>query len=86
MILEYIHAALGRAQYEIIEDEEPFYGEIPDLPGVWATGKTLEDCRQKLKEVLDGWIIIHLRRGLPIPALGEYTIEEMTGLDSIVRA
>ncbi len=86
MILEYIHAALDRAQYEIIEDEEPFYGEIPDLPGVWATGKTLEDCRQKLKEVLDGWIIIHLRRGLPIPALGEYTIEEMTGLDSIVRA
>ena len=86
MILEYIHAALDRAQYEIIEDEEPFYGEIPDLPGVWATGKTLEDCRQKLKEVLDGWIIIHLRRGLPIPALGEYTIEEMTGLDFIVRA
>jgi len=86
MILEYIHAALDRAQYEIIEDEEPFYGEIPDLPGVWATGKTLEDCRQKLKEVLDGWIIIHLRRGLPIPALGEYTIEEMTGLYSIVRA
>ncbi|HII76665.1 MAG TPA: type II toxin-antitoxin system HicB family antitoxin [Methanolinea sp.] len=86
MILEYIHAALDRAQYEIIEDEEPFYGEIPDLPGVWATGKTLEDCRQKLKEVLDGWIIIHLQRGLPIPALGEYTIEEMTGLDSIVRA
>lgn len=86
MILEYIHAALDRAQYEIIEDEEPFYGEIPDLPGVWATGKTLEDCRQKLKEVLDGWIIIHLQRGLPIPALGEYTIEEMTGLDFIVRA
>jgi len=85
MIIEYIHAALARAEYEIIDDEEPFYGEIKDLPGVWATGKTLEDCRKNLQEVLDGWIIIHLRRGLPIPTLGEYTIEEMKGLDSSAR-
>ena len=59
MILEYIQAALSRAQYEIIEDDEPYYGEIPELPGVWATGKTLEECRKNLAEVLDGWIVIH---------------------------
>jgi len=86
MIIEYIHAALDRAKYEIIDDEEPFYGEIQDLPGVWATGKTLEDCRQNLVEVLDEWIIIHLRRDLPIPKLGDYTIEDMKGLDSSARA
>jgi predicted RNase H-like HicB family nuclease len=82
MILEYIQAALSRAQYEIIEDEEPYYGEIPELPGVWATGKTLDECRKNLAEVLDGWIVIHLKKGLPIPPIGEYVIEEITRMET----
>jgi len=45
MIVEYITAALHHARYEIIEDDEPYYGEVPELPGVWATGTTLEACR-----------------------------------------
>ena len=43
MILEYINEALAEAQYELIEDDEPYYGEIPSLPGVFAIGKTLEE-------------------------------------------
>jgi len=86
MIVEYIEAARARARYEIIDDEEPYYGEVPDLPGVWATGKTLEECRKNLAEVIDGWIIIHLRRGLPVPKLGDITIEEITGLNTSARA
>ena len=70
MIREYIQAALARAKYEIIEDEEPYYGEIEGLKGVWATGKTLEDCRSKLADVLDGWIIVRLSRGMLIPPVG----------------
>lgn len=53
MICEYIEAALRKAKYEIIKDEEPYYGEVPELAGVWATGKTLEECRQKLIEVIE---------------------------------
>jgi len=56
---------LSKAKYEIIEDEEPYYGEVPDLEGVWATGKTLEECRKNLAEVIDGWIVVRLRKGLP---------------------
>jgi len=56
MIIEYINAALAQARYELIEDEEPYYGEITDLPGVYATGKNLEDCRKKLVEVIAGWL------------------------------
>jgi len=48
MIEEYIHKALEKAKYEIIKDKEPYYGEIKELPGVWATGKTLEECRRRL--------------------------------------
>jgi predicted RNase H-like HicB family nuclease len=75
MIVEYIQAALGKAKYEMIEDDEPFYGEVPALEGVWATGKTLEECRKNLAEVIEGWIIIRLRKGLPIPVIDNYKIE-----------
>jgi predicted RNase H-like HicB family nuclease len=67
MLIEYIEAALARAKYEIIRDDEPYYGEIPNLKGVWATGRTLEECRKRLSEVIEGWIIIRLKKGLPIP-------------------
>lgn len=69
MIREYIKAALCHARYELIDDEEPYYGEIEGLQGVWATGKTLEECRDKLAEVLDGWILVRLSRGLQIPPI-----------------
>jgi predicted RNase H-like HicB family nuclease len=74
MITEYIEAALARATYEIIQDEEPYYGEIPGLQGVWTSGKTLEECRQNLKEVIEGWIIVRLRKSLSIPPINEHRI------------
>jgi len=86
MIIQYIETALAHARYELIDDEEPYYGEIPELPGVWATGKTLEECRHNLMETIDGWIIVRLRRGLPIPPIDNCTIEELTGMDSGARA
>jgi len=69
MFCEYIHAALSQAMYEMIEDEKPFYGEVPPLHGVWAIGKTLEECRENLKGVIEGWIALRLRLGLAIPPI-----------------
>jgi len=82
MIIPYINAALAHARYEHITDEEPYYGEIPELPGVWATGMTLEECRKNLAEVVDGWIIVRLRKGLSIPSIDNITIEELTGIET----
>jgi len=86
MIVQYIEAALSHARYEIIDDEEPYYGEVPELTGVWATGKTLEECRKNLAEIIDGWIVVRLRRGLPIPPIDNLTIEELHRLESGVSA
>ena len=72
MLIEYIEEALKRARYEIIEDEEPYYGEVAELKGVWATGKSLEECRNSLREVIEGWILLSIKKGLPIPRLGEF--------------
>ena len=74
MITEYIEAALARATYEIIQDEEPYYGEIPGLQGVWASGKTLEECRRNLAETVEDWVLLSIAKGLPIPTLGEASI------------
>jgi len=60
---------LDKARYEIIDNKEPYYGEIPALQGVWATGKTLEACRKELASALEGWVILHLRTNTPIPGL-----------------
>ncbi len=68
MLLHYIQAALDQAHYELIEDEEPFYGEVPELAGVWATGITLEACCNNLAEAIEDWLLFSVAKGLPIPA------------------
>ncbi len=75
MISEYLEEALKRASYEIIDDEEPYYGEVSDLQGVWASGKTLEECRQNLLDVVEGWVLLRLTRGMNIPPLGQVQIQ-----------
>ncbi|MDW7775262.1 MAG: type II toxin-antitoxin system HicB family antitoxin [Methanosarcinales archaeon] len=75
MLIQYIQAALEHANYEIIDDEEPYYGEVSELQGVWASGNTLEECRKNLEEVIDEWIIIRLKKGLTIPPIGNFNFE-----------
>jgi predicted RNase H-like HicB family nuclease len=77
MITEYVTEALKRAKFELINDEDPYYGEVTELRGVWATGKTLEECRHNLAEVIDGWLVVRLRKGMPIPTLGKYRVKEL---------
>jgi len=67
MIQDYISNYLNKAKYELIDNGKRFYGEIKELRGVWATGKTLEECRQNLLTSLEGWIVLRLKKNLPIP-------------------
>jgi predicted RNase H-like HicB family nuclease len=62
MLTEYIHAAMRAATYEILSDRT-FYGAIPGFQGVYANTDTLEACREELREVLEGWIVLGLRLG-----------------------
>ncbi|MFA6273249.1 MAG: type II toxin-antitoxin system HicB family antitoxin [Candidatus Paceibacterota bacterium] len=67
MLNDYISKYLGKARYELIDGGKRFYAEVKELRGVWATGKTLEDCRANLSSALEGWLILRLRRNLSIP-------------------
>lgn len=68
MLTEYMQAAMQQAHYEILEDGS-FYGEIPDFQGIYANADTLESCREELREVLEGWIVLGLRLGHSLPII-----------------
>ena len=78
MFAEYIQAALERAEYEIIDDHCPYYAHVPGLQGVWATGKSFEECRKELITTIEDWIVLGLRLGQPIPAIDGHTIDLST--------
>ena len=78
MRTEYIQAAMNEATYEIIDDAWPYYGEIKRLKGLWASGRTLEECRRNLAEALEGWLIVSLQLGNKIPTVNGVKIRAMS--------
>lgn len=67
MIIEYLLLQLESAHYELIDNGSRYYGEIPGLRGVWATGSSLEECRGNLGTALEGWVILRLKKNLSLP-------------------
>ena len=78
MLLEYIRAAMKKARYEILPDDNTFYGEIPGFDGVYANADTLEGCREELEEVLEEWLLFRISRHLSLPVVNgiELSIKE----------
>ncbi len=79
MLSTYLDAAMRKAHYEILPDGEGYLGKIPGLQGVWANADTLEACRTELREVLEEWLLLGLRKGHPIPVMDgiDLNIEEV---------
>lgn len=70
MLTDYIRGAMHQAAYELLPDGEGYFGEISELPGVWANAATLELCREELQKVLEGWVVLGLRLGHTLPVMG----------------
>jgi predicted RNase H-like HicB family nuclease len=60
MFNEYIDKAMQHAVYERLEDGT-YFGRIPGFKGVWADTPTKQECREELREVLEGWILLSLQ-------------------------
>jgi predicted RNase H-like HicB family nuclease len=69
MLTTYIAAAMRRARYEILPENEGYFGTIDLLPGVWANAASLEACRDQLQEVLEEWIVLGLRMEHDLPEI-----------------
>ncbi len=75
MLTKYIDAAMRKAKYEILEDNEGFYGEIPGFQGVYSNAETLEECRDLLAEVLEDWIFLNITDNTPLPEVNGIKLE-----------
>jgi len=77
--LNAIDAAMRKAKYEILSDDNSFYGEIPGFDGVYSNNSSLEQCREELAEVLEDWILFRVSRNLALPIVDgiELTIKEV---------
>ena len=77
MLTEFIEWNMKNANYELLEGDEWYYGEIPGFEGVWANSNNLELCRSELKEVLEEWLILKLRKKIFIPKVEQYKLNEL---------
>ena len=68
MLTNYIHQVMRHAHFKLLANGR-FYGSIPSFQGVWSEGATLEECRDELVEVLEGWLIVKLRGGDDVPIM-----------------
>jgi predicted RNase H-like HicB family nuclease len=75
---DYIDAAITTARFERIESGQKVYAEIPAFRGVWAQGRTREEVRQELRNVLRGWIELQMERGEDLPSIKGLTFKELT--------
>ena len=48
-------------KYEILPDDNSFYGHIPGFDGLYANAETLERCREELEDTLEDWILLGSR-------------------------
>lgn len=67
MLTTYLNTAMKRAHYELLPDDNSYYGEIPGFDGVYANAPILEACREQLLEVLEEWILFRVSRNLAVP-------------------
>lgn len=69
MFQSYIDAALKQAQCEYDREDERYYCDIPELPGVWSYGDTRHESYELLREVLVDWVQLGLDQGHSIPSI-----------------
>lgn len=68
MLTDYIHGAMKKAHYELMENKQ-YFGSIPGCEGVWARGKSLELCRAALQDALEDWLLLGLQLGHKLPVI-----------------
>jgi predicted RNase H-like HicB family nuclease len=68
MLTHFLRLKLARAKYKLLGDGT-YYGEVPGIRGVWANARTLEACREELRDVLEEWALLRVRNRKDIPGL-----------------
>ena len=75
MLTEYVDKAMSKAVYDKLKDGS-YCGKIPECPGTIAFAKTLYDCQNELRSVLEGWLLVKIRHGDQIPIIDEVDLNK----------
>ena len=75
MLTEYVDKAMSKAEYDKLEDST-YWGRIIQCPGTIAFSKTLYECQKELKAVLEGWLIVKIRHGDPLPVIDDLDLNK----------
>ena len=80
MLSSYVRAVMPTADYEILDEDGSYYGEIPGFDGDYANATTIEACRQELEEVLEECLLFRIARNLPLSEIDgiSLTIKQVT--------
>ncbi len=70
MLTQYIQAAMALATYEMLDEDQSLYGEIPGFQGVWSNALTPAACQQELQSALEDWILVRIEDHLLLPIVG----------------
>ncbi len=72
MLTDYIRAVMRHAKYKMYDDGN-FFATIPGFQGVWAHARTVEECREELREVLEDWLLLSIADHDPLPVANSVT-------------
>jgi predicted RNase H-like HicB family nuclease len=74
MFSQYVDKAMRKAKYELIEDGT-YFASIEGFQGLWGNGPSIEECRDDLKDALEGWLVLGLwQNDDDIPVLGKLSL------------
>jgi predicted RNase H-like HicB family nuclease len=62
ILSDYLNLALAQAEYDKLEDHT-YFGRIPSCKGVVAFARTLRECEDELRSVLEEWVLLGLKLG-----------------------
>ncbi len=73
VLTDYVDQLMAHAVYDKLEDST-FAGKIPQCQGVVAFGKTLRECEDELRSILEEWILLGLKLGHTLPVIAGFDL------------
>jgi predicted RNase H-like HicB family nuclease len=83
ILSDYIEHAIAKAVYDKLDDGT-FAGRIPVCKGVVAFGKSLRECEQELRSVLEDWILLGFKLKHRLPVIAGINLNEEPGREPLV--
>ena len=77
MFTQYVDSVMQKARFERIDDERKYFGRIPGFRGVWGHGKTMRECERDLREVLEEWLLLKIRKQKFVPASEKFDLNAL---------